>query len=137
MPTHHTRAARRAGAVPRSSLLGACSFVGAFPLASVTATGLVWQTFARFVASWGIVPGVTVRSGVDKAGSARRRPVTLHDVAREAGVAVSTVSRALADPDRVNVRTREHVRAVAEQLGYRPNRLARALHTGRTRMLAI
>jgi DNA-binding LacI/PurR family transcriptional regulator len=67
----------------------------------------------------------------------RPRPVTLHDVAREAGVAVSTVSRALSDPERVNVRTREHVQAVARELGYRPNRLAQALPTGRTRMLAV
>ncbi len=74
---------------------------------------------------------------MEKLGSARRRPVTLHDVAREAGVAVSTVSRALSDPARVNVRTREHVQAVAQTLGYRPNRLAQALPTGRTRMLAI
>jgi DNA-binding LacI/PurR family transcriptional regulator len=63
--------------------------------------------------------------------------VTLHDVAREAGVAASTVSRALSDPDRVNARTREHVRAVARGMGYQPNRLAQALHTGRTRMLAV
>ena len=63
-------------------------------------------------------------------GPVRRRAVTLHDVAREAGVAVSTVSRALSDPGRVNVRTREHVQAVARGLGYRPNRLAQALPTG-------
>jgi DNA-binding LacI/PurR family transcriptional regulator len=69
--------------------------------------------------------------------SARRRAVTLHDVAREAGVAVSTVSRALSDPERVNVRTREHVQAVARELGYRPNRLAQALPTGRTQLLAV
>src|SRR3954466_16053303 len=67
----------------------------------------------------------------------RRRAVTLHDVAREAGVAVSTVSRALSDPQRVNARTREHVSAVAQRLGYRPNRLAQALPTGRTGMLAV
>ncbi|MBW8764938.1 MAG: LacI family DNA-binding transcriptional regulator, partial [Geodermatophilales bacterium] len=56
---------------------------------------------------------------------------------REAGVAVSTVSRALSDPQRVNARTREHVSAVAQRLGYRPNRLAQALPTGRTGMLAV
>jgi DNA-binding LacI/PurR family transcriptional regulator len=67
----------------------------------------------------------------------RRRPVTLRDVAREAGVAVSTVSRALSSPDRVSAQTRERVQAVAGRLGYRPNRLAQALHTGRTRMLAV
>src|SRR6478735_7855256 len=65
------------------------------------------------------------------------RPVTLNDVAREAGVAVSTVSRALANPDRVSARTRAHVQAVADRLGYRPNLLARALPSGHTRMLAV
>ena len=63
--------------------------------------------------------------------------VTLHDVAREAGVAVSTVSRALSNPDRVSARTREHVQAVARRLDYRPNRVAQALPSGRTRMLAL
>src|SRR4051812_47525964 len=67
----------------------------------------------------------------------RRRAVTLQDVAREAQVAVSTVSRALSDPERVNERTREHVQAVARRMGYRPNRLARALPTGHTGMLAV
>ncbi|MCW2703834.1 MAG: LacI family transcriptional regulator [Blastococcus sp.] len=69
--------------------------------------------------------------------SVRRRAVTLHDVARRAGVAVSTASRALSDPQRVNVTTREHVQAIARELGYRPNRLAQALPTGRTGMLAV
>src|SRR4051794_41917325 len=68
--------------------------------------------------------------------STRPRAVTLQDVAREAGVAVSTVSRALSSPERVNATTRERVQAVARSLGYRPNRLAQALPTGRTRMLA-
>ena len=43
--------------------------------------------------------------------SGRTRAVTITDVAREAGVAASTVSRALTNPDRVNVVTREHVRS--------------------------
>jgi len=64
-------------------------------------------------------------------------PVTLHDVAREAGVAVSTVSRALSNPDRVSPRTREHVQAIARRLDYRPNRVAQTLLTGRTQMLAL
>jgi DNA-binding LacI/PurR family transcriptional regulator len=70
-------------------------------------------------------------------GPVRPRAVTLQDVALAAGVAVSTVSRALSDPERVNVRTREHVQAVAREMGYQPNRLAQALPTGRTRMLAV
>jgi DNA-binding LacI/PurR family transcriptional regulator len=67
----------------------------------------------------------------------RPRAVTLQDVAREAGVAVSTVSRALSNPDRVSARTREHVHAIAQRLHYRPNMIARALPSGRTRMLAL
>lgn len=47
--------------------------------------------------------------------------VRLADVAEEAGVAISTVSRVFGNPDRVNFQTVEHVRAVAERLGYRPN----------------
>lgn len=62
---------------------------------------------------------------------------TIHDVAREAGVAASTVSRAFSNPQRVNVRTREHVLAVAERLDYRPNPLARALPSGRTTTVGL
>jgi DNA-binding LacI/PurR family transcriptional regulator len=70
-------------------------------------------------------------------GPARPRAVTLQDVADEAGVAVSTVSRALSNPDRVSARTRAHVHDVAQRLDYRPNLIARALPSGRTRMLAL
>src|ERR1700712_3370336 len=66
-----------------------------------------------------------------------RRAATLHDVAREAGVAVSTVSRALTRPGRGNAATREHGQEVARRLGYRPNRIARALPSGRTLMLGV
>lgn len=58
--------------------------------------------------------------------------VTVHDVARVAGVSISTVSRALTVPDRVAPSTRERVRAAAEELGYRPNRAASVLRAGRS-----
>ena len=51
--------------------------------------------------------------------------VRLADVAEAAGVAISTVSRVFSHPERVNFQTVEHVRAIAERLGYRP-RPARA-----------
>jgi DNA-binding LacI/PurR family transcriptional regulator len=63
--------------------------------------------------------------------------VTLQDVADEAGVAVSTASRALSNPDRVSAATRHHVQSVAMRLGYRHNRMATALETDRTPMLAL
>lgn len=66
----------------------------------------------------------------------QRRP-TIYDVARAAGVAPSTVSRAFSRPGRVNVRTAEHIRAVATELGYRANPLARGLSTARSGMIAI
>lgn len=63
--------------------------------------------------------------------------VTLQDVAREAGVAVSTASRALTHPERISPPTRARVQEVARRLGYRPNRIARAVVSGRTQMLAV
>jgi LacI family transcriptional regulator len=62
---------------------------------------------------------------------------TIYDVAREAGVAASTVSRALRNPRRVNAATREHVLQVAERMGYRPSPLATALQSGRTATVAM
>ena len=67
----------------------------------------------------------------------RARDVTIYDVARAAGVAASTVSRAFSRPGRVNAATAERVRRVAEELGYRTNPLARALSTARSHMLAL
>src|SRR4051812_5655741 len=48
---------------------------------------------------------------------------TIYDVAREAGVAASTVSRAYARPGRVSARTARAVFDAAERLGYRTDRL--------------
>lgn len=62
---------------------------------------------------------------------------TVYDVAREAGVAASTVSRAFSNPRRVNAVTREHVLQVAERLGYRPNPLATALQSGHKATVAM
>lgn len=66
-----------------------------------------------------------------------RKRATITDVAAAAGVAASTVSRAFTRPGRVNQHTREHVLAVAEELGYAPNPAARALESGRTGTLAL
>ncbi len=62
------------------------------------------------------------------------RPVTLREVAQQAGVHPSTVSRALnpATRDLVNEITSERVRRAAKELGYRPNSLARGLKTNKT-----
>jgi Bacterial regulatory proteins, lacI family/Periplasmic binding proteins and sugar binding domain of LacI family len=62
---------------------------------------------------------------------------TIYDVARECGVAPSTVSRAFSRPGRVNAETAERIRVVAARLGYRTNPPARALSTGRSSMIAL
>ncbi|MEG3616108.1 LacI family DNA-binding transcriptional regulator [Isoptericola haloaureus] len=63
--------------------------------------------------------------------------VTVHDVARAAGVSISTVSRALASPQKVAAPTRERVEVAARELGYRPNRAASFLRAGRTGALGL
>ncbi|MHA7861463.1 LacI family DNA-binding transcriptional regulator [Tessaracoccus sp. Y36] len=49
----------------------------------------------------------------------RRKQVTIYDVALEAGVSASTVSRAFSRPGRVNAETSEQIHAAATKLGYR------------------
>lgn len=70
---------------------------------------------------------------------ARRRTVGIRDVAREAGVSVTTVSHILNDvaSARASDETRERVRETARRLGYGPNRLARSLRTQRSEMIGL
>ncbi len=63
--------------------------------------------------------------------------ITIKDVARESGVNISTVSRALNNGYGVNPQTRELVLTVANRLNYRPNRVARGLVTGRSHSFAL
>jgi len=59
------------------------------------------------------------------------------DVAREAGVSQSTVSRVFSLPETVRADTRQRVLEVARRLGFTPNRAASALARGRTRTLGL
>ncbi|MDI6100010.1 LacI family DNA-binding transcriptional regulator [Actinoplanes sp. NEAU-A12] len=59
------------------------------------------------------------------------------DVARLAGVSHQTVSRVLNDHPNVKEQTRMRVRAAIAELGYRPNRAARALVTGRSQLIGV
>src|SRR6266478_3771495 len=63
--------------------------------------------------------------------------IKIKDVARESGVTISTVSRALNNGYGVNALTRERVVAVATRLNYRPNRVARGLVTGRSHSVGL
>ncbi|AVD89943.1 LacI family DNA-binding transcriptional regulator [Pseudomonas sp. SWI44] len=66
-----------------------------------------------------------------------RGAVTLSDVARLAGVAPMTVSRCLNQPDTVRSATRLKVQRAIEQTGYVQNRLAGALRSNRSRLVAV
>jgi LacI family gluconate utilization system Gnt-I transcriptional repressor len=61
----------------------------------------------------------------------------MRDVARKAGVSVMTVSRALNDPDKVSKEMRLRVRAVVDEIGYVPNRLARSLSSNRSNVIGL
>lgn len=67
----------------------------------------------------------------------RRHQATIRDVARLAGVAPATVSRALNNSGYVNEQTRSRVRAAIVELGYVPNRLASSLRFKETRTLGL
>lgn len=62
---------------------------------------------------------------------------TVRDVAKLAGVSISTVSRALSRPHMVNPQTRALVTAAAQELGYEPNAAARGLRSGVTKNIGL
>ncbi|MBR3440119.1 MAG: LacI family DNA-binding transcriptional regulator [Bacteroidales bacterium] len=75
--------------------------------------------------------------------TARRRKVTIKDIAREAGVSQALVSFVMSNKNRgektyrVNENTANHILEVAEKLDYQPNLSARALKRGRTGTIGV
>ena len=65
------------------------------------------------------------------------RPTTMNQLAKLAGVSVSTVSRALAGNPVINDRTREKVVALAREHGFQPNTVARNLRLRRTEAIGV
>jgi LacI family transcriptional regulator len=73
-----------------------------------------------------------------KAAAAGKKRATVRDVARNAGVDPSIVSRVLnGDAGRVSPETRERIVNAAQTLGYRPNALARSLSLGKTLTIGV
>src|SRR5512136_2154673 len=62
---------------------------------------------------------------------------TIAEVARRAGVSMMTVSRVINNKDGVSPATRQRIRAVISELGYRPSGIARGLATQRTGTLGL
>lgn len=65
--------------------------------------------------------------------------ITLADVAREASVSVQTASHVMSEnmTVRLPATTRARVKEAAEKVGYRPNRLAQAMKSGRTQVIGV
>ena len=62
---------------------------------------------------------------------------TIKDIAQAAGVSLATVSRVINDGPKVGAKTRERVKAIMKEMGYRPNANARALVTQRSASLGV
>lgn len=67
----------------------------------------------------------------------RARRVTIRDLARRAGLSVSTVSMALNNHTRVKEETRQRVRLLADEMNFVPNVSARALSRSRTNLIGV
>jgi LacI family transcriptional regulator len=68
------------------------------------------------------------------------KKVSISDIARKAGVSVSTVSFVMNDKAvkmRISREVIEKVENVAREMGYRPNQLARGLRTGKTKTIGL
>ncbi len=63
--------------------------------------------------------------------------VTIKEIAKQAGVSVTTVSRALNNAPEINPQTREHILELCRESGYRANLLARSLSSSRSHVIAI
>ncbi len=72
----------------------------------------------------------------DGPGRTSSRP-TLKTIAYMTGLGVTTVSRALKDAPDIGQATKERVRLVARQIGYRPNRAGVRLRTGKTNVVSL
>ncbi|MBD5806155.1 LacI family DNA-binding transcriptional regulator [Limosilactobacillus walteri] len=62
---------------------------------------------------------------------------TIKDIAQQAGVSVSTASRALNHNPRISEKTRQRIEDIANQLGYQPNYNAQNLTRGESNMVGI
>jgi DNA-binding LacI/PurR family transcriptional regulator len=63
--------------------------------------------------------------------------ITMHDVARLAGVSIKTVSNVVNDYPHIRPETRDRVNSAIDELGYRPNLIARGLRSGRTGVISL
>lgn len=63
--------------------------------------------------------------------------VTIYDVAKKAGVSISTASKALNNRKDVGEKTKEKIKQIAKELSYEPSHFARALAMKKTENIGI
>lgn len=63
--------------------------------------------------------------------------VTIKDVAKKAGVSISTVSRVINNSKPVSLEARQKVLKAIDELGYKPNEVARSLVTRKSRLIGV
>lgn len=63
--------------------------------------------------------------------------ITIEDIAIKLNISFSTVARALNDHPAISEKTKESVRDAAQQLGYRQNKVAASLRSGRTNVIGV
>lgn len=66
-----------------------------------------------------------------------RKRTTLRTISEATGMALTTVSRALKNDPKIAKKTREKIHAAAKELGYRPDRAAQGLRSGRTMTVGL
>ena len=65
------------------------------------------------------------------------RVITIYDIAKEAGVSASTVSRVLTNSANVRPEKKERIQAIIDKYNFRPNALARSLSDTKTHILGV
>lgn len=65
------------------------------------------------------------------------KKVTILDIAKELDITFSTVARALNDHPAISKNTKEIVKATAERLGYRKNKIASSLRSGKSNIIGV
>ncbi len=66
-----------------------------------------------------------------------KRRISIQDIARKAGVAHTTVSRALRDNPLISSKVREEIKQIAREMGYVPNSIAQSLQNQRTNTIGV
>lgn len=116
--------------------MGKTDWTATFAGVCVTVTPLL---FLFLVLNKAMIYGLEERSdqGMKKDQGARRA-VTMRDVAREAGVSVSAVSHVVNNTNaRIGQDTRRRVLRAIDELGYRPNAMAKNLVKGSSRFIGL